>query len=635
MADENPFAKYMKGGDGSATPATPASPSAAPTSDNPFAKFAPPPAAAAPPPPSGSTFNTQPAMDPVFHAVVAPALNWATAPVRSGLADLIAAIPGIGALPTDQASREKWRRVRDQIVEKTGIPENSVGQAISQIASFPGSMVTSGVADVSRRVLGDKVTDALAPYAQTAADLLPFGTAALGRARGRQPLPPEMQFHPGAQGAHGAGYNLAPEDISDRPPAVATALSGIAGKDKKFQSLSEGNQTNTNRLAARSLGLPENTRFTRQTFDDLRDRVAGPVYAELDRAVPQVALGADPAFRAEMNGVGRQEAVLEEAFPSSAHNPTIEHIRQTMLDNPFQSVEAVRKKIADLRFEAGKNFRNSLDPQAGNVARAQRQAADALEHSIERSIGYGEARVSAMGERYAAEQQAAAARAALGGARTAPPGGMPAAQARLDQARRVEAIASIRDPAREAAARDLINRYQQARQLFARSYDVEAAFNRGTGDISAARIARLRGDRYSRQLTGELEQIANAYDSFPKSLMNPERFGHVEDYSILDIGSAATAAGAGHYGLVGGILGRPLARSIVTRRPAFQERQFGGPVTLSNRLGITRDVSRRPLSTEGAGYRAGAVLQQPPPDQDDLSYRYGPELGAAMRQLQR
>ncbi len=54
---------------------------------------------------------------------------------------------------------------------------------------------------------------------------------------------------------------------------------------------------------------------------------------------------------------------------------------------------------------------------------------------------------------------------------------------------------------------DVVAKYRQARQLIAKSYDVEGATNPSTGDVNARGIARLAAK--GRPLTGELDTIAN------------------------------------------------------------------------------------------------------------------------------
>jgi len=102
--------------------------------------------------------------------------------------------------------------------------------------------------------------------------------------------------------------------------------------------------------------------------------------------------------------------------------------------------------------------------------------------------------------------------------------------------------------------------YQAARQLIAKSHDIEAATNPATGDVNAAKIAQLS---MKRPLTGSLNSIADTALAFPKVMQNPSKFGGVEPLSTLDLGAAAFAASKGKYDLAAGILGKPMVRALI------------------------------------------------------------------------
>jgi len=106
----------------------------------------------------------------------------------------------------------------------------------------------------------------------------------------------------------------------------------------------------------------------------------------------------------------------------------------------------------------------------------------------------------------------------------------------------------------------LIDQYRAARQLFAKSYDVESATNPATGDVSAARLGLLANR--GKPLTGGLSKIADTALAFPKATQSPSRFGGVEPHSVLDIGAALAALKTGNVPLAVGAIARPMARSV-------------------------------------------------------------------------
>lgn len=79
-----------------------------------------------------------------------------------------------------------------------------------------------------------------------------------------------------------AGYAVTPS-MTNRPGAVGSALEALGGKIKGQQAVSVANQQNTNKLAARSLGLDEEVPITTEALDGLR-REAGKAYANVAKA---------------------------------------------------------------------------------------------------------------------------------------------------------------------------------------------------------------------------------------------------------------------------------------------------------------------------------------------------------------
>lgn len=552
-----------------------------------------------------SLFGTKPTMDPVFSAFVAPALNTIDYPVRAAGADIAASIPGVGAFPIGPGSRTQWQRVRDQILRGTAVPENSLGRAIEQIVSIPGALVGSGVRAAAHSVFGDRVAEALTPFAETASDILPFGGAALKGAR--EMRTPPMRERPAVPKAAGAGYKLAPEQVTERPGILGRALSA-SGKYKKFQELSYENQKNTDRLAARAIGLPPGTHLNEAAFDRAR-QPAIQAYREIEAAVPTTILGADPAFRADVQGLTAQRGILD---PTASENPQIAHLRAQLLATGTESTRNVRETVADLRFKAGQNLRKRDDAEAHDLGMAQRRAAGILENAIERSIVYGPDHVKALGDYYAAEQELARYRqmVATGNAARGAPVDVVAVQAARDRARQeVIRTAVRRSPQAQMIANEMLNRFRAARQLFAKTYDLELATNLADGHVIARRVSRLRSGPMRRPLTGEMKQIADAYDAFAPSLQDPARTGYPEDYSILDAYVAGGALAAGHpRGALAVALRWPLRRALVSD---WYQR------ALRNAYG--RQVAPVSRSFSPGGYVAGTLLQPHNPSPFDAS----------------
>lgn len=564
------------------------------------------PSDSSPPPDTGfHLFGTRPAMDPVFHALAAPAINFLDYPARAATADVIASIPGIGALPTDAASREKWQRIRDQIVEGTALPENAVGKAISSIASIPGTLIGSGVHAASEKLFGKETTAALGPYAQTAADLLPFGHGALKRevkdALGVQP-PTPMRPRPAVPEAGGAGYKLSPEEVTESPGLVGHLLSAASGRWKKWQELSYENQTNTDRLAATSIGLPTDTHLTEAAFERAK-QPAKQAYENLDASVPGVALAADQHFRRDVEGLTAQRGFIK---PSEAENPEIAGLKKELLSTSVESPKDVRETIADLRFKAGKNLRAQGNVAANELGMAQRHAASILEDAIERSIKYGPEYVKALTDFHAAQRELERYREMTTGRVTGAPVDVPAMIAERARAAQEAVRASIARPSgAQAQAATTLKDFQAARQLFARISDLELATNLADGHVSARRVSALRSGPWKKPLGDELKHIADAYDAFPKVMQDPKSFGDREAWSVIDLWAGGTALAAGHPLFAAATASRqPLRRALVSDwYQRWLQDRYRNQVTPPPPV----------MSPFGSGYLQGALLQPQTP----------------------
>lgn len=302
----------------------------------------------------------------------------------------------------------------------------------------------------------------------------------------------------GAADAHAAGYTLPPQMVSPELGPVSKLLSALGGKIKTWQDASEHNQAVTNRIAAQELGLPADTVLSPQVYDNVRFR-AGQEYRSLTNAIP--AVNVDRAYLNDIVGLSGASSQASQMFPSIHRNQGIVDLQRDLLSNPGMSSRVAMENIKKLRFDGNKNMSASHgNPDQWQLGVAQREAANALEDLVERHV------------------------AALG-------------------------------------RPDLIQRFRDARQTIAKSYDLERATNVATGDVRASTLAGLANR--GRPLTGGLATIANAAGAFPKAMQSPSTFGYPESLSIFDMAAGLTSAATGHEGLIGAVLGRPIARHTV------------------------------------------------------------------------
>lgn len=157
--------------------------------------------------------------------------------------------------------------------------------------------------------------------------------------------------------------------------------------------------------------------------------------------------------------------------------------------------------------------------------------------------------------------------------------GNPVAEKRADKfSKKAEFLeGQIEDAARNSGKPDLVDRLRAARKEIAKTYDIEAALNEGSADVSAAKFGAMLDK--GKPLSGGLETIAKAHQAFRPYMGNAAsvRNPGVERMRGA-IGIAANAAGA-HGGigwLAEGIplAGGPIRSGIMTD---WYQNTFGKP----------------------------------------------------------
>jgi hypothetical protein len=431
------------------------------------------------------------------------------------------------------------------------------GKGIAEtMAASPGKQALSGaLGGAAAQGTAEAGGGPLAQFvASTAAGLLPGVKP--GAEAALKPSPRVAQ--PAIKTAIGEGYVFPPAEIpklGDRPGVTTAALAGEAGKIKLQQEASTRNQVVTNRLAAQDISLPPDTPLTEAAFDQARQAPAA-VYNELAAAVPEVTYS--PGFKAAAAKIGGPGSLAEEFYPSTATSPEIRALRGELAAHDSAPTPVVMKYIADLRFNANQNLKTVGDAQKHRLGLAQREAADLVEDELGNFVKNAPAHYAGRVKNAQAELKAMQANSA-----TVPPYTPYGMELARQEAAKVAEIASYQKLLTDATAKGsalstLPDRFQAARQMFAKIYDVEAATNQTTGDVSARGLARVYNK--GKPFTGGLKTIADAANASPKSMQMPSLFGRAEDWSALDFFGTATAALHGHPVVAAGIAARPFVR---------------------------------------------------------------------------
>jgi hypothetical protein len=186
--------------------------------------------------------------------------------------------------------------------------------------------------------------------------------------RGKQPSP---QMVDAITKARELGYVIPPTQAN--PSMLNRFMEGVAGKISTAQNASAKNQEITNKLTAKSLGLPEDTVITPQVLTNLRT-TAGQAYDQLGNIG---VIMPNKSYYDQLDNIKKPFVATQQSFPNQTPSPVI-NLVNSLKTEFFDSSSAV-EKIKQLRTQADDAFRT------GNteVGRAAKQAATALENTIE------------------------------------------------------------------------------------------------------------------------------------------------------------------------------------------------------------------------------------------------------------
>jgi hypothetical protein len=221
------------------------------------------------------------------------------------------------------------------------------------------------------------------------------------------------------------GYVVPPATI--QPNIRNIALESIGGKQATEQTARATNQQVTNRLANRTLGLPETREITRDTLEQVRDE-AGQVY-DMVKSAGRIAT--DDDYKASLQGIRASIEKIREDFPKAnvAASKEIKDLVDS-LDVPEFDTNSGMEYLKQLRNEAADNLASLDEPTRKALGRAQREAAEALEEMIFRQL-------------------------------------------------------------KKAGQGNLAQQFDNARRQIAKSYTVQAALDEGSGSVDAMKLSQI------------------------------------------------------------------------------------------------------------------------------------------------
>lgn len=279
-----------------------------------------------------------------------------------------------------------------------------------------------------------------------------------------------------------AGYVVPP--ATTNPSIFNKAVEGIAGKANVAQAASVKNQAITNGLARQALGLPKDAPLTAETLDELRAN-AGQTYGKIENAG---TINVDPQYHADIGALTKTSTKINKDFPSYQSGPQaqIKGLADSLKPaNDTMDAGTAVELSKDLRFNANANESVALrtgDPTAKAMARAQRDAAEAVEDQVQRHL-------TAQGQP------------------------------------------------------ELANEWNQARTQIAKSYTVQKALD-GAGNVDATKLGKaLKNKNYNDELQTAAD-FANAFPKAARVLPGKESMPGMSPLDVY--GSVATSIAAGN-----------------------------------------------------------------------------------------
>jgi hypothetical protein len=241
-----------------------------------------------------------------------------------------------------------------------------------------------------------------------------------------------------------AGYKTVPSESGGN--LAGRIVEGLTGKEKAAQLAAVQNQPITDALARKALGLADDVPLSKETMRTVRADAAKAGYDPV-RNVPEIQT--DGAYQ---DAVGKLTSRADNAakdfgaLVESDVKPLADGLKQIKAFSGDSAVDAIsifREKSSDLYAQGNKT-----------LGKAYREAAEAIEGQVERSISGGQGRQGGWLE------------------------------------------------------------FRAARTKMAQSFDLEKALREGQGTIDARVIGRLYGKNPER-MSGELETIGKAASAMP------------------------------------------------------------------------------------------------------------------------
>ena len=311
-----------------------------------------------------------------FKNLAGAAIEPTLAVVSGAMAAPIAGLAGIAGtlLPGTPEQGERWTKGVQKAL--TLQPTTSGGALATDVLTKPFQLFGEAAKHLGRRFSEMTGSPAIGAGVNAAIQAIPLTTL---RAKGRAP---EVAASEMRNEVRDATYNAARAE-GYKFPASATSesflnrrLEGVAGKQPLNQEMILHNQQITNKIAAREVGLPENTALTPGRLEMRRNELAAP-YREASSIDAQVA--------ADVKGMREARTEANRWFKFAETHPSPRVIDRA--NNLLAKAEQFEGYIEEAAIQAGKT---------DLISRLRKARVDiAKTYDVERALFKGSGNVSA------------------------------------------------------------------------------------------------------------------------------------------------------------------------------------------------------------------------------------------------
>ncbi|MDE2441943.1 MAG: hypothetical protein KGP14_13045 [Betaproteobacteria bacterium] len=480
----------------------------------------------------------------------------------------------LGAVNPEHEPQTGLQRIVDTAIQaavgSAAMPGLGAVNAAKSAAMGAASGATAGI---TKEITGSDLLAAIggmtAPFAAKAA------------AQYLSTSPKKLLLNPTAkmtlQEAQSHGYVVEPSQV--RQPT--STLETIAGKAAIAQEASLRNQAITNNLAARSIGLPDETPLSMGVLEEVRKRASQP-YEDIAKLIPG----------GQLQGLKVTTSKSQDMLPGPATG-----LKVTKREGPPPTTGLAVREIRDdagnlIGMKTVKQSEGTEGPLEGLHAKVTSRGEDVPGPLKGMRVNVQETRGGIpLEELKQARNDASAFYRHYD--RSADPSSLKAGKAAIAKAMELES--QIDETVTRLGRPELVNQLRAARQMIARTYDVERALNLGDGNVSAHVIGRMFDQ--GRPLTGELQVIGKFAQAFPRvtrdaSNIPPSGVSGTDAAMAATLGLGGAAASGSPAGLAAAglpLLRNPAKQRILSKR--YQERLLD---TSSGRLtlNLPKSVAR-------------------------------------------